>query len=114
MHTDGAAAELAHGVRLVMALPEAANRDFNLPAKGVATLDLSQIRAGMHRPERPFRHLHDTDRCCEVPFRAPDARRAKAVPGFAAKPALDEMLDDVIARIRAAMAADTLTSTTRA
>ena len=63
---------------------------------------------------RPFRYVSDTDYRYDVPFRVPDVRKAKAVLGFEAKVTLDEMLDDVIAWIRAAMAEGTLTSATRA
>jgi nucleoside-diphosphate-sugar epimerase len=111
-----AAAELARGIRLAMELPEAANQDFNLgTAKGISILDLSQrIWTRVHGPDRPFRYVSDTDYRYDVPFRVPDVRKAKAVLGFEAKVTLDEMLDDVIAWIRAAMAEGTLTSATRA
>ncbi len=111
-----AARELAHGIRLAMELPEAANQDFNLgTGKAISILDLSQrIWHKIHGPGRPFRYVSDTDYRYDVPFRVPDVRKAKAILGFEAKVTLDEMIDEVIAWIRQAMASGTLTEKTRA
>jgi nucleoside-diphosphate-sugar epimerase len=111
-----AAGDLARGIRLAMESPEAVNNDFNLgTSKGISILELSErIWRKIHGPDRPFRVTSDTDYRYDIPYRVPDIRKAKAVLGFEAKVTLDEMLDDVIAWIRAETASGELTAATRA
>ena len=99
-----------------MELPEAVNEDFNLgTSKGISIVELTErIWRKIHGPERPFNYASDTDYRYDVPNRVPDVRKAKAVLGFEATTTLNDMLDEVIAWIRAELDAGVLTAETRA
>jgi UDP-glucose 4-epimerase len=101
--------DLAHGIRLAMESPNAANEDFNLStAQSTTVLELaesiwrkvhesgSEIDAG-----KPFRYVTDPPFEHDVQRRVPDVRKAREVLGFEATTTLDQMLDEVIPWIRA-------------
>jgi nucleoside-diphosphate-sugar epimerase len=111
-----AAKDLARGMRMAMELPEAVNEDFNFgTSKGIPIIELTErIWHRIHGPDRKFNYATDAAYRYDVPNRVPDVRKAKAMLGFEAKISLDEMIDDVIAWVRAEMAAGELTAATRA
>jgi UDP-glucose 4-epimerase len=109
IHGDGgqvrsfiAVRDLAHGIRLAMESPEAANEDFNLGrAEGITIVDLARRLWEKLRPGDEFRFVADIPDPYDVPNRVPDVSRARDILGFEATTPLDEMLDEVIAWVQA-------------
>ena len=106
--------DLAKGIRMAMESPAALNNDFNLcRGKGITILDLARKIWAKLRPDDEFRFVSDTPYPYDVPYRVPDVRKAKAVLGYEATTPLNDMLDEVIAWIRAELDAGVLTAQTR-
>lgn len=99
--------DLAHGIRLAMESPAAANADFNLSTPASTTvLELAElIWRKIHGPDRPFAFVSDPPFDHDVQHRVPDVRKARNVLGFEATTPLSDMLDEVIPWIRAEEAA---------
>jgi nucleoside-diphosphate-sugar epimerase len=99
--------DLAEGVVTAMAHPRARNEDFNLStAQGTTVLQLAEliwhkIKGG----DCPLRVVHDEPFACDVQGRVPATGKAKRVLDFEAATILDEMLDEVIPWIAAAIKA---------
>jgi UDP-glucose 4-epimerase len=98
-------ADLARGVVLAMEHPEAKNEDFNLSTEESTTvLELAgSIWKKIKGPDEPLRVVHDEPFEYDVQRRVPATEKAKRVLGFEATTSLDEMLDEVIPWIGAAI-----------
>ena len=98
-------ADLARGVVLAMEHPEARNEDFNLSTEESTTvLELAEsIWKKIKGPDEPLRVVHDEPFEYDVQRRVPATEKAKRVLGFEATTSLDEMLDEVIPWIDAAI-----------
>lgn len=103
--------DLAAGIALAMEHPLAAGEDFNLASgQGTTVAELAAlIWRKVRGPDSPPRIA-----CDEQPYpgdvqcRIPDTAKARRVLGFTASTTLDQMLDEVIAWARDAMAAGLL------
>jgi UDP-glucose 4-epimerase len=95
--------DLARGIRMAMESPKALNDDFNLStAASTTVLELAEtIWRKVNGPDRAFHYVSDTPFEHDVQRRVPDVRKAREVLGFEATTTLDQMLDEVIAWIRA-------------
>jgi nucleoside-diphosphate-sugar epimerase len=102
--------DLARGVADAMAHPDARNEDFNLStAESTTVLDLARlIWRKVKGPDVPLRIVHDAPFENDVQRRIPHTEKAKRVLGFEASTSLDEMLDEVIPWISAAIANGTI------
>jgi UDP-glucose 4-epimerase len=102
--------DLARGIRLCLEFPAARNDDFNLSTKRSTTvMELAEmIWHKVKGPDVPFRVVHDEPFEHDVRRRVPDVRKAKRVLGFEATTSLEEMLDEVIPWIAAAIKAGTI------
>jgi nucleoside-diphosphate-sugar epimerase len=98
-------ADLARGVVLAMEHPESKNEDFNLSTEESTTvLELAEsIWKKIKGPDEPLRVVHDAPFEYDVQRRVPSTEKAKRVLGFEASTSLDEMLDEVIPWIEAAI-----------
>ncbi len=98
-------ADLARGIVMAMEHPDATNDDFNLStAKSTTVLELAQlIWSKIRGPEDPFRYVADEPFEHDVARRVPSTEKAKRVLGFEATTSLEDMLDQVIPWIDAAM-----------
>jgi nucleoside-diphosphate-sugar epimerase len=98
--------DVARGIVTCMEAPEAANTDFNVStAQSTTVLELAElIWRKLKGPEVPFRHESDEPFEYDVQKRIPDVTKARQVLGFEAATSLDEMLDEVIPWIEAAVA----------
>jgi UDP-glucose 4-epimerase len=102
--------DVAAGIVLAMEHPAAANEDFNIAAaQGTSVAELARLiwrkvrgDDGQVRLEHdePFRH--------DVQLRVPATAKARDLLGFEAATSLDEMLDEVIPWVAAAMASGAL------
>ncbi len=99
--------DLARGIVTAMAHPAAAGQDFNLSSDRatsvteLATLIWHKIKG----PDAPPRFVYQEPYPGDVQRRVPDTTKAKQVLGFTATTTLEQMLDDVIAWMRDAIAA---------
>ncbi|HEV2756055.1 MAG TPA: NAD(P)-dependent oxidoreductase [Actinomycetota bacterium] len=102
--------DLARGIVLAMAHPDATNEDFNLStAESTTVLELAAlIWKKIKGPDVPFRYVSDEPYEYDVQRRIPSTEKAKRVLGFVADTSLDEMLDEVIPWIGAAVTAGTI------
>jgi nucleoside-diphosphate-sugar epimerase len=100
-------ADLARGIRLAMESPAAVNEDFNLStATGTTVLELAGlIWRKIRGPDEPFRWVSDPPYEHDVAVRVPDVRKPRDVLGFEATTPLEAVLDEVIAWLRAELAA---------
>jgi UDP-glucose 4-epimerase len=94
--------DLAHGIRVAMESPKAANDDFNLStAQSTTVLELAEtIWRKINGPDRRFRYVTDPPFEYDVQRRVPDVRKAHEILGFDATTTLEGMLDEVIPWIR--------------
>jgi nucleoside-diphosphate-sugar epimerase len=102
--------DLARGIALAMAHPDARNEDFNL-STGTSTtvLELAElVWRKIKGPDVPLRYVCDDPFAHDVQRRAPATEKARRVLGFEATTTLDEMLDEVIPWIERAVAAGTI------
>jgi nucleoside-diphosphate-sugar epimerase len=97
--------DLARGIVLTLDHPAALNTDFNLStASGHTVTELAEViwrkikGAGV-----PLRLVHDEGYEHDVQRRVPDTTKARELLGFEATTTLDEMLDEVIPWIQAAV-----------
>jgi nucleoside-diphosphate-sugar epimerase len=97
--------DLARGVVLAMAHEDALNEDFNLStAAGTTVLELAAaIWRKVKGADVPLRVVSDDPFEYDVQRRVPATEKAKRVLGFEAATSLDEMLDEVIPWIAAAV-----------
>jgi UDP-glucose 4-epimerase len=102
--------DLAAGVVTAMEHPDAVNEDFNLStAQGTTVRELAGVIWGKVRgPGIPLRLVHDEPFEYDVQQRVPDTSKAKRILGFDATTTLDQMLDEVIPWIAAAVKAGTI------
>jgi UDP-glucose 4-epimerase len=97
--------DLARGIATAMEHPAAMNEDFNISTSEPTTvLALAEaIWRKVHGPGRPFRVEHDEAFPHDVQRRIPGTEKARRVLGFEASTSLDEMLDEVIPWVAAAV-----------
>ena len=102
--------DLARGIRCCVESPTAWNQDFNLStARSTTVLELVEIIwHKVHGPGRQLQVVHDDPFEYDVQRRVPDTDKAKKILGFEATTTLEEMLDEVIPWIDAAIKAGTL------
>ncbi len=97
--------DLARGIVTAMEHPDALNNDFNLStAQSTTVLELAEtIWRKLKAPGDPFRYVSDPAFDHDVQKRVPSTDKAREVLGFEATTTLDEMLDEVIPWIVAAV-----------
>lgn len=102
--------DLARGIVTAMEHPDARNDDFNLStAEGTSVTELARvIWAKLKGADVPLSLVHDEAFEYDVQRRVPSVDKAARVLGFEAKTSLDEMLDEVIPWIVAAVEAGTI------
>lgn len=102
--------DLAAGIVAAMEHPEARNEDFNLSTEQSTTVrELAEaIWRKIKGPGVPLRIVSDDPFEYDVQRRIPSTGKAKRVLGFEATTTLDEMLDEVIPWIDAAIKAGTI------
>src|SRR6516165_606923 len=102
--------DLAVGVVTAMEHEDALNEDFNLSTSESTTV--RQLAEAIWRKVKgegiPLRMVHDDPFQYDVQRRVPDTDKAKKVLGFEATTTLDQMLDEVIPWIDAAVKAGTI------
>src|SRR6202167_2922900 len=102
--------DLAAGVVTAMEHPDARNEDFNLSTEQSTTVrELAElIWQKVKGPGAALRLVHDDPFEYDVQQRVPDTGKAKRILGFDATTTLDQMLDEVIPWINAAVKAGTI------
>jgi len=102
--------DLAAGVVTAMEHEDALNEDFNLStAESTTVRQLAELIWRKVKGEGvPLRLVHDDPFQYDVQRRVPDTDKAKKVLGFEASTTLDQMLDEVIPWIDAAIRAGTI------
>jgi UDP-glucose 4-epimerase len=97
--------DLARGIIMAMEHPDATNEDFNLStAQSTTVLELAEaIWHKVKGQDVPLRVVSDDPFEYDVQRRVPATEKAKRVLGFEATTSLDEMLDEVIPWIAAAI-----------
>src|SRR5579862_7080191 len=102
--------DLAAGVVTAMEHPDALNEDFNLSTdQGTTVTELATlIWQKVKGEDVPLTLVHDDPFEYDVQRRVPDTEKAKRVLGFEASTSLDQMLDEVIPWIDAAIKAGTI------
>ncbi len=94
-------ADLAHGIRLCIERPEAANEDFNLStAESTIVLQLAEMIWQKLRPSETFRYISDPPYIYDVQKRVPSVAKAEQLLGFRAATPLSDILDIVIPWVR--------------
>jgi nucleoside-diphosphate-sugar epimerase len=98
-------ADLARGIVLAMAHPDAEGDDFNLStAESTTVLELAELIWQKVNGDRPFAYVSETAFEHDVQRRVPSTEKAERVLGFTADTSLSDMLDEVIPWIRTAIA----------
>ena len=102
--------DLAKGIVTAMEHPNARNEDFNLStAASTTVLELAElIWRKIRGTDVPFRYVSEDPFEHDVQRRVPATDKAKRVLGFEATTPLDEILDEVIPWIEAAVADGTI------
>lgn len=102
--------DVAAGIIAAMEHPDALNEDFNISSgEGITVRDLAaRIWTRVHGPDRPLRLAHDEPFRHDVQRRVPSTGKAKRVLGFEAMTSLDDMLEEVIPWVAAAIEAGAL------
>jgi UDP-glucose 4-epimerase len=102
--------DLARGIVMSLDHPAATNNDFNLStATGHTVAELAEvIWRKIKGPDVPLSLAHDEAFEYDVQKRVPDVTKARELLGFEATTTLEDMLDEVIPWIRAAVADGTL------
>jgi UDP-glucose 4-epimerase len=97
--------DLARGIVTAMEHPAALNEDFNISTSTPTTvLALAEaIWRKVHGPDHPFRVLHDPAFPHDVQRRIPSTEKARRILGFEATTSLDDMLDEVVPWVAAAI-----------
>ncbi len=84
--------------------PAALNEDFNLStARSTTVLELAEVIWRKVRGNTPFRFVCDEPYRYDVERRVPSTEKASKLLGFEATTTLEEMLDEVIPWIEAAI-----------
>jgi UDP-glucose 4-epimerase len=98
--------DLARGIVTAMEHPDARNDDFNLStARSTTVLELAEIIwRKVHGPDRPLRTISEPAYEHDVSRRVPSTEKARRVLGFEATTSLEDMLDEVIPWVQAALA----------
>ncbi len=102
--------DLAAGVVTAMEHEDALNEDFNLStAESTTVRQLAELIWRKVKGEGvPLRLVHDDPFQNDVQRRVPDTEKAKKILGFEATTTLDQMLDEVIPWIEAAIKSGTI------
>jgi nucleoside-diphosphate-sugar epimerase len=102
--------DLARGIVLTLDHPGALNTDFNIStASGHTVTELAEVIWKKIKGDGvPLRLVHDEGYEHDVQKRVPDTTKARDVLGFEATTTLEDMLDEVIPWIRAAVKAGTI------
>jgi nucleoside-diphosphate-sugar epimerase len=102
--------DLAAGVVTAMEHEDALNEDFNLStAESTTVRQLAELIWRKVKGEGvPLRLVHDDPFQHDVQRRVPDTEKAKKILGFEATTTLDQMLDEVIPWIEAAIKSGTI------
>lgn len=96
--------DLARGIVLSLTHEAALNEDFNLStAQGTTVVELAQAIWSKLKPGTEFSYVSDPAFEHDVQKRVPSVAKARDVLGFEATTTLDEMLDEVIPWIQAAI-----------
>ncbi len=97
--------DLARGIVMSLFHPAAMNNDFNLSTpNGHSVTELAEIIwRKIKGPDAPLTFAHDEGFEYDVQRRVPDTSKAKEALGFEALTSLDDMLDEVIPWIEAAI-----------
>jgi UDP-glucose 4-epimerase len=96
--------DLARGIVTAMGHPAALNDDFNLStAQSTTVIELAQTIWERMKPGEPFHYVSDPPFEYDVQRRIPSTEKAREVLGFEATTTLDEMLDEVIPWVTAAI-----------
>ena len=96
--------DLAKGIVTAMEHPDALNDDFNLStAESTTVLALAENIWNRLNPDKPFSWVSDDPFDHDVQKRVPATEKAKNVIGFEATTDLDEMLDEVVPWVVAAI-----------
>lgn len=96
--------DLARGIVMSLTHEAAHNEDFNLStAHGTTVIELAQAIWQRLNPGKPFSYVSDPAFEHDVQKRVPSVQKAKELLGFEATTTLDEMLDEVIPWIKAAI-----------
>jgi nucleoside-diphosphate-sugar epimerase len=102
--------DLARGIVTAMEHPAALNDDFNLStAQSTTVLELAEtIWRKIKGPDEPLRVVSDDPFEYDVQRRVPATEKARRVLGFEASTSLEEMMDEVIPWISAAIQSGTI------
>jgi UDP-glucose 4-epimerase len=102
--------DLAKGIIAAMEHDDAVNQDFNIStAESTTVLELAEvIWRKIKGADVPFSVVSDDPYEYDVQKRVPDVSKAKEILGYEANTSLDEMLDEVIPWIQAAVADGTI------
>ncbi len=101
--------DLARGIRMALESPQALNQDFNLStAQSTTVLELAEAIWRHMKPDESLRIVHDPPFEHDVQRRVPATDKARDVLGFEATTSLDEMLDEVIPWVVAAVESGTI------
>jgi UDP-glucose 4-epimerase len=102
--------DLARGIVATLDAPAALNEDFNISTPvGHTVTELAEIIwRKINGPDKPLSLIHDEAFEFDVQKRVPDVSKAKDVLGFEASTSLEDMLDEVIPWITAAIEAGTI------
>jgi UDP-glucose 4-epimerase len=102
--------DLGAGIVTALEHPDARNEDFNLStAQGTTVRQLAEVVWRKVRgPDVPLRIVRDDPFACDVQRRVPATEKARRMLGFEATTTLEEMLDEVIPWISAAIEAGTI------
>lgn len=96
--------DLARGVVDAMEHPDATNEDFNLStAQSTTVLELAEAVWRKVRGDEPLRWVSEPAFEHDVQRRVPAVEKAKRILGFEATTTLDEMLDEVVPWVTAAV-----------
>jgi len=96
--------DLARGIVTAMENKAATNEDFNLStATSTTVLELAETIWKKMKAGVPFRYVNDPPFDHDVQRRVPSVDKAREVLGFEATTTLDEMLDEVIPWVTAAV-----------
>jgi UDP-glucose 4-epimerase len=102
--------DVAGGIVTAMEHPDALNEDFNISSAEATTVRelAGLIWTRINGPDRPLRLIHDDPFRHDVQQRVPGTEKAKRLLGFEAMAGLDQMLDEVIPWLAAAIDAEAL------
>jgi nucleoside-diphosphate-sugar epimerase len=97
--------DLAAGIAIAIEHPDALNDDFNLSTdESTTVLELAELIWRKIKGDAvPFRHTSDDPFEYDVQRRVPATGKAKRILGFDATTTLDQMLDEVIPWVEAAI-----------